>query len=190
MNSEAISFELSRKDIKEIRSAIEEVVCRVGSLEQEEENMDQADSYLKFITASKMACEESNRMLFEAVSQARRTGHSWVTIGASLEISRQAAQQRFGGEQVETPTEAEHERVIKGATAFNEMQILVKEGLAGYHLVSFGPAYLVVRSSPNKWEHKRVVFKNNYMQLKEEGWTYVGSWLPFRYYKRQIKKEL
>ncbi len=34
--------------------------------------------------------------LHEAVTAARRDGHSWTAIGAVLGITKQAAQQRFG----------------------------------------------------------------------------------------------
>jgi hypothetical protein len=35
--------------------------------------------------------------LHRRVSSARRSGHSWAAIGYALGVSRQAAQQRFGG---------------------------------------------------------------------------------------------
>jgi hypothetical protein len=35
--------------------------------------------------------------LHRHVSSARRSGHSWAAIGYALGVSRQAAQQRFGG---------------------------------------------------------------------------------------------
>ena len=41
-----------------------------------------------------VACAEQE--LHEAVRAARAAGDSWTVIGAALDISRQAAQQRFG----------------------------------------------------------------------------------------------
>ncbi|HET7665039.1 MAG TPA: hypothetical protein VFK56_02960, partial [Mycobacterium sp.] len=38
----------------------------------------------------------AEKELREAVTAAREAGDSWTVIGAALEISRQAAQQRFG----------------------------------------------------------------------------------------------
>ncbi len=65
------------------------------------------------------------------------------------------------------------------------MELLAVEGKAGYHLVGFGPLYLTVEESEQQWEHKRVTnfsWQNN-EHLKHNGWIYVGSWLPFCYYK-------
>ena len=39
----------------------------------------------------------AERELREAVRAAREAGDSWTVIGAALDITRQAAQQRFGG---------------------------------------------------------------------------------------------
>lgn len=44
---------------------------------------------------TKLAAAEAE--LREAVSAAREAGDSWTIIGAALDTSRQAAQQRFGG---------------------------------------------------------------------------------------------
>jgi hypothetical protein len=38
-------------------------------------------------------------MLRRHVATARKTGHSWASIGFALGISRQAAQQRFGADE-------------------------------------------------------------------------------------------
>jgi len=38
-------------------------------------------------------------MLRRQVDVARRAGHSWAAIGLALGVTRQAAQQRFGGDE-------------------------------------------------------------------------------------------
>ena len=113
-------------------------------------------------------------------------GHAWSVIGRELGISRQAAQQRFG----QATPEAELNgtmRTIGQVTAFNEMEILKHEGAAGNHLVAFGPLYLTVQASSQQWEHLRVTtvwMGDLRRQLEQSGWVYVGTWFPFRYFKR------
>lgn len=48
------------------------------------------------IIAAKRDLAAAEKELREAVRAAREAGDSWTVIGAALEISRQAAQQRFG----------------------------------------------------------------------------------------------
>ena len=69
------------------------------------------------------------------------------------------------------------------------MALLEMQGIAGYHLVSFGVAHLVVEHSDRKWEHKRVTALRTHLaraELENDGWTYVGSWYPFHYFKRPL----
>jgi hypothetical protein len=51
---------------------------------------------LRRIIAARQALEDANHALRRAVADARAAGESWTVIGAALDISRQAAQQRFG----------------------------------------------------------------------------------------------
>lgn len=48
------------------------------------------------IIAAKAAVADADTQLREAVRAARGAGESWTVIGAALDVSRQAAQQRFG----------------------------------------------------------------------------------------------
>lgn len=50
------------------------------------------------IIAARNQVAEADRELHEAVKAAREAGDSWTIIGAALDISRQAAQQRFGND--------------------------------------------------------------------------------------------
>ncbi len=120
-----------------------------------------------------------------AVNQARRNDVSWAEIGQTLEISRQAAQQRFASEKVESA--AFGVRTIRGVTAFNEMSILESEGRAGNHLTGFGALTIQVKPSSKVWMHKRVTALNIgkvRKQMEANEWTYVGSWFPFHYFKK------
>ena len=194
MQDNRVKLELEIREIEKVRDAVEQAVLQPEDLGEGIEK-DQ-HSYLRLVMSAKVAYDESNRILQQSVNQARRTGHSWTVLGKVLSISRQAAQQRFGSQRFgnredggETG-EFEHQRVIKGATAFNEMQLLRVEGAAGNHLVSFGPLFLVVQSSDCQWEHMRLTalrMNQARWQLESKGWTYVGSWFPFHYFKRPIE---
>lgn len=50
------------------------------------------------IIAAKEKIAEAEQELRDAVRAARDAGDSWTIIGAALDITRQAAQQRFGSE--------------------------------------------------------------------------------------------
>jgi hypothetical protein len=177
---------LGAREIESLREAIQQGVIGVEGLEAELEESPEA--YLRLVARSDLALGEATRLLHEAVTQARRAGHSWAVIGAQLGISRQAAQQRFGpGADASDAFPAEVRKV--GATAINEMAILKSEGRAGNHLVSFGAGYLLLESSERRWEHMRVttIFMGDLKrQLERAGWEYVGTWFPFRYFKRAL----
>ena len=54
------------------------------------------------IAAARDACQQATAALRHAVAAARQAGHPWSAVAAILEVSRQAAQQRFaatGGHQ-------------------------------------------------------------------------------------------
>lgn len=55
-----------------------------------------ATSFRRIVAARKRQAE-ADEELRAAVRAAREAGDSWTVIGAALDISRQAAQQRFGG---------------------------------------------------------------------------------------------
>ena len=49
------------------------------------------------IAAARDACQQAAAGLRHAVAAARHAGHPWSAVAAILEVSRQAAQQRFTG---------------------------------------------------------------------------------------------
>jgi hypothetical protein len=149
-------------------------------------------SFLALVAAARVGAEEADRLLHHAVVGARQAGHSWEAIGALLGTSRQAAQQRFAargepgapGDGAATP----ERRVLTGVTAFTEMAVLEAEGARGWHLVDFGPLYLVLERSPRRWAHRRVTLPARAAQrrLERDGYAAVGTWFPFRYFKREL----
>jgi len=50
------------------------------------------------------------------------------------------------------------------------------------------PLYLAVERSPQRWAHRRVTLPSRPTQrrLEQGGWTAVGTWFPFRYFKRAL----
>ena len=48
------------------------------------------------VVAARATADDADRQLREAVAAARAAGDSWTVIGAALDVTHQAAQQRFG----------------------------------------------------------------------------------------------
>lgn len=150
------------------------------------------DSYLRLVDASRAGAEETSRLLRESIAGARRAGHSWDAIGRLLGVSRQAAQQRFGAAPGAPDARAAdggpERRVLSPLTAFDEMDVLAREGRRGWHVVDFGPFFHVVERSDRAWEHRRVPFAigPRLRRLEAEGWIAMGAWFPWRYLKRPL----
>jgi hypothetical protein len=134
------------------------------------------------------AIDICHELQHSAVNQARRNDVSWAEIGQPLEISRQAAQQRFASDRAEAA--AVGVRTIRGVTAFNEMSVLESEGKAGNHLTGFGALTIQVKPSSKVWIHKRLTALNIgkvRKQMEANELTYAGSWFPFHYFKKVAK---
>ena len=65
---------------------------------------------------------------------------------------------------------------------------LAAEGRRGWHLVDCGPFYLALERSAQQWEHRRTTLPSRTAQrrLEADGWAAVGTWFPFRYFKRAL----
>jgi len=149
------------------------------------------EDYGEMIVAAHVAAEESRHALARWVDAGRRASLSWAEIGALIGISKQAAQQRFGGGTQEEPECAAGIITRTGATAFNEMAILEEEGGAGRELVGTGLLSLLFRQTEGRWEYRRVtaLFPDQARaRLQRSGWAYVSSWYPFHYFKRRIAR--
>lgn len=134
---------------------------------------------LAVVAASARAERESEALLRRAVVSARAAGASWALIGAELGMSRQAAQQRFGG-----PAEGdigESERWLGPVTARDEMTELELAGRAGWHTVEAGMlAHRVVRTA-TQWEHRRVRWRGVSPAEAAEGWQVGCRAFPWTY---------
>lgn len=147
------------------------------------------EDFLRLLDATHDATLECAQLQQTVVLQARRAGNSWAAIGERLGITRQAAQQRFSIEPPSDSASQANSKLIQGATAFNEMQLLEHEGAQGYHLTGFGPWFLSLQSSSRQWEHRREIALTIHRRrdrLEKAGWTYVGAWFPFHYFKRPL----
>ena len=155
------------------------------------EQLDDPDRALRMVAATDAAASHAGRLRKDAVASARHLGASWEAIGKVLGISRQAAQQRFGGAVDTEPPAAQEQRIIRRVTAVNEMAVLQREQAEGWHLVGFGVGKLVVARSDHPWEHERLTFASHSLlrTMEEAGWRIVGSWGWWTYMKRSVPSD-
>lgn len=153
------------------------------------------DAYLRLVSASRTATEETSRLLRDSINGARAAGHSWDTLGRLLGVSRQAAQQRFSAATQPAPVAgSDHPRrkVLSPVTAFDEMAILEIEGRQGWHVVDYGTLFHVLEASDRQWEHRRMPWtpgSSVRRRLEAEGWQLVrGTTFPWGYYTRALNQ--
>ena len=144
---------------------------------------DRRESFPALIEAAEVVSDEARLTLQRWVRAGRRSGLSWSDIGAITGVSKQAAQQRFGADdEAAAPAGAITVRI--GATAFNEMAMLQREGEAGRELIGTGALRLYLRQTDRPWRYCRTVGEMDAKQRIERGWEHVSSWFPFHYYKQ------
>jgi malate synthase len=153
------------------------------------------DAYLRLVSASRTAAEETSRLLRDSINGARAAGHSWDALGRVLGVSRQAAQQRFTSA---TKPATDHagaidqleRKVISPITAFDEMAVLADEGRHGWHIIDSGTLFHVLESSGHQWEHRRLLWtpgNGARRHLEAAGWSLVGDrTFPWGYYSRPL----
>lgn len=147
------------------------------------------EDYAEMIRAAHIVADESRLSLSHWIDAGRRAGMSWAEIGGLIGVSKQAAQQRFGGS-VDPPQIAEPGTISVrlGATAFNEMAMLRAEGERGRELIGTGVLALTFRQSDTQWAYTRVSgVTTNADAMATDGWRYVSSWFIFHYFKRPIE---
>jgi hypothetical protein len=147
-----------------------------------------ADDFLQLIRTTADVESEARVLLQDAVSSARSAGVTWSAIGATLGMSKQAAQKRFATHALPTSdVQDPNERILGPVTAFDELRELALAGQYGWHSVEFGPYYHRVVRSDTQWEHARVtMFRRKASTLQEQGWQVIGSEFPFTYLKRDL----
>ena len=96
-------------------------------------------------------------------------------------MSRQAAQQRFGGSG--TPA-ADDERWLGPVTAFDEMEELAIAGRLGWRTVSAGLLRHRVVRTDTQWEHRRVLWRKAPSSYEQDGWQVGCRAFPWIYLVR------
>lgn len=144
------------------------------------------EAHLELVGLALAARSETDALLRAAVSSARSAGCTWEAIGHVLDMSRQAAQQRYGGEDSALPRTGGKILRLAPLTAFNEMRVLDRAGRYGWHSIGFGALLHIVEKSELQWEHRRVhVVGADRREVEDAGWEQIGSvWFPWAYYKR------
>lgn len=138
--------------------------------------------HLALIAASARAENEAGDILVRAVRAARRAGVSWALIGEQLGMSRQAAQQRFGG--AESDLSAPAERWLGPVTAFDELAELDAAGRAGWRSVEVGVLSHRMVQTDTQWEHRRILWRGSLAAEEAEGWSIASRAFPWIYLVR------
>ena len=143
-------------------------------------------AHLDLVGLALAARSETDALLRAAISSARSAGCTWEAIGHVLDTSRQAAQQRYGGEDSALPRAGGTILRLAPLTAFTEMRVLDRAGRYGWHSIGFGALFHIVEKSDLQWEHRRVhVVGADRRELEDAGWEQIGSlWFAWAYYKR------
>lgn len=185
---------LAPADEHELRGRVGDLVLawhaeRDGAREVEPRS---ADAYRDLLEAAAVVESEANLSLARWVAGARRAGLSWAEVGEVLGTTRQAAQQRFGHGGGEGPGPAGDGLIVRrGVTAFNEVEILREEGLAGREVVGANWLTLSFRQTAHQWENRRVVSLRRSQPVEAmaaEGWEHAFSWYPYLYFKRPLDR--
>lgn len=148
------------------------------------------DDYLALVTATARVEAGARALLRSAVDSARSAGATWSAVGATLGMSKQAAQKRFATGA--TPADAgltRDERILGPVSAFDEMDELAIAGRYGWHSVEFGPWFHRVVRSRSQWEHARVsMLTRKATAMSADGWQVIGSAFPYTYLKRRLDR--
>ncbi|WP_198668857.1 hypothetical protein [Homoserinimonas sp. OAct 916] len=86
-----------------------------------------------------MAFDQRSARLHTTVGSARAAGATWQSIGATLGMTKQAAQKRFAPPAAVPAAHDPNERTIGPTTSFDEMQELALAGQYGWHAWSSAP---------------------------------------------------
>lgn len=142
--------------------------------------------HLRLVRRSAVAHEVSGQLLQQAVSAARSGGLSWAVLGQELGLSRQGAQQRFGGTRADPDEGADgaDERWLGPVTAFDELGELELAGRLGWHTVEVGMFRHRMVRTQTQWEHRRVVWAKATSAYLKDGWQIGAKAFPWLYLVR------
>ncbi|MEU4830985.1 hypothetical protein [Streptosporangium sp. NPDC023615] len=166
--------------------AVHEALTRILMENTAVEDPYGTEDFLRLVAGAATLQEEATTLLRTTVTSARAAGVTWQSIGATLGMTKQAAQKRFAPPLAPSGTGLDpHERILGPTTTFDEMHELALAGRYGWHSVEFGATYHRVVRSGTQWEHTRVTMSpGEVRRLRAEGWEVVGSSFPYTYLKR------
>ena len=144
------------------------------------------DGPLAVVSRVVEAQEVVHDLLRQSVVAARAAGCSWAAIGAELGMSRQAAQQRFGGAAADERTADDRVRWLGPVTAFDELPELELAGRLGWHTVEAGMLCHRMVRTDTQWEHKRVVWPGSLVRNERDGWQIGCRAFPWVYLIRDL----
>ena len=155
-------------------------------LERSEAALDGQD-HLRLVRRAALAQEASSALLQQAVTAARASGVSWAVLGQELGLSRQGAQQRFGGRAAHADLDGSprpDERWLGPVTASDELGELELAGQLGWHTVEAGMFRHRMVRTPTRWEHRRVLWTRTTSSYLTEGWQVGARAFPWLYLVR------
>lgn len=146
------------------------------------------EDHITLIVASARAENDARDLLRQTVLSARAAGASWATIGAELNMSRQAAQQRFGhSHETAQQRQSANERWLGPVSVFDELPELELAGLEGWHTVEAGACAHRMLRSDTQWEHRRTVWRPLRAAERVEGWEIGCTAFPWVYFVRDTR---
>lgn len=156
-----------------------------------------ADDFRTLIIAASVVSDEAGQSLHRWVDAGRHAGLSWAEIGEVLDVSRQAAQQRFARStrsRDDAPQPNDSETITRnGMTAFNEVATLREEGEAGNELIGAAPLQLYFAPRGVRYKNIRVTALRPgpvIRRYEEAGWKHALTWYPFHYFTRPSPKSV
>lgn len=139
---------------------------------------------LALVARANRAHHVTRDLLQQSVSAARSAGHSWAAIGDVLGLTRQAAQQRFGG--VAQEAIGPDTRWLGPVTVFDELPELELAGRKGWRTVDAGMLKHKMVRTPTQWEHRRVVWSRLPSSYETDGWRVAVRAFPWIYLVRDL----
>lgn len=169
---------------KHLAQAIGRVIIEAGGRPSSPLDPAEPGDHLTIVRRAAAAEEVSRDLLHQAVSAARASGHTWAAIGAELNLSRQAVQQRFGAQKLSA--EDPQYRWLGPVTVFDELPELELAGRLGWHTVEAGMLRHRMVRTTTQWKHKRVVWTGSLRRYLKDGWQVGCRAFPWVYLVRDI----
>lgn len=182
---------MEQAEEKLIRDKIAGLVTDWAAYRQPAFTGEKLSEFVDAIAVAHLVTEEAKANLRRWVAVARRAGVSWLDIGRTLGISKQAAQQRYGALPTDEnpPGKPARGLILLSAGAANELETLRREGRRGHELIDVTESTLFLRRTKHLWEYKKLVESSlEIHRMPQEGWRHIRDVFPFSYFKRIFPK--